>query len=138
MYKTPKSELEVNNLEHQYLELKMQQRPVLGFTTAILLSIVTLALLSLESGRVPGIIFFLPGVAAGLGLKLIGRPISEIHRVIPSIFVGLLVFLYFLGNGLLLTYIMPLLNLGCCYAISRRTLNYEQECILYKKKLNKI
>jgi hypothetical protein len=95
MYETPKSDLDVDGPKQDYIKLKGEQHQVLGFIACQVSAVFVLAVLAFSSGLVPGFVFFIPGLVSGFVLKVAGKPVTALSRIVPSSFVGGLVFLYF-------------------------------------------
>lgn len=139
-YKPPESDLETDNPEIiRYRKLVKEQHPLIGGVAACFTSFLTLLALSFASGVVPGFVFVLPGLVAGLVLKFVGRVFTDLPRVIAALFVAAVVGIeFYLREALWLSIFLSFLNFVICFAVSRRLLTHEEEKVLYRHKLKRV
>ncbi|QFT55249.1 hypothetical protein [Microbulbifer sp. THAF38] len=132
-YKSPKSDLEVSPSHALISRLLKEQSLLLSLFAVLLGALGTLIALSFARGIIPLYVYVIPGFVAGILVKFMGRPVTVKYRLIPGLFCGLIVSLWVsLGGISIYTFLLPLLNVLCCLAVSRRRLSYDEERALYK------
>ncbi|WHI46723.1 hypothetical protein [Microbulbifer sp. VAAF005] len=133
IYKAPKSELNTSKYHSLIERLLKEQSMPLAIFAVLLGTLGTLVLLSFARGIIPLYVYVIPGFIAGILVKFMGRPVTASYRVIPGLLSGVIVSIWVsLGGISIYTFLLPLLNILCCLAVSRRRLNYEEEKALYK------
>lgn len=135
IYQPPSSELEDSHFS-LLAELKKEQSYVIGIIAGFFSALGTLLLLEVVGGRVIALTFIIPAFVSGFTIKYLARPFTKKLRFTCAVVAAVPVFLvFFLGMNEavnIFSIFIPLLNLLICYAISRRSLSYEQERVLYR------
>ncbi|WNZ54691.1 hypothetical protein QT397_17595 [Microbulbifer sp. MKSA007] len=133
IYKAPKSELNTSKYHSLIERLLKEQSMPLSIFAVLLGTFSTLVLLSFARSIIPLYVYVIPGFIAGILVKFMGRPVTASYRVIPGLLSGVIVSIWVsLGGISIYIFLLPLLNILCCLAVSRRRLNYEEEKALYK------
>ena len=112
-----------------------EQRPVPGFVLGLTLAMLA-AIYLRETGSHSLIAFGLvPGICAGLGLKFLSKLIDLGQRLVPSLMIGMLVYLYIMPLNLHQDYAVPVAVTLISLILSRRPLSLAQERVLAHERL---
>ena len=137
IYNSPESFIDRSKEKPIHQRLLEEQRPFWGMLAALFGFEVGNIILSYgPTELVPTFVFVLPGILAGIALKLVGRPISIKHRLIPSLFFGILFFSTYVYTNTFIAILLSIANAGLCWLISKRLLDYDEEKALFNKKIN--
>lgn len=118
-------------------QLSKQQSVTIGIIISVIATFGILEVLLQSKGQIPMYVFLVPGVVVGALVKVLARPYTLSARLVPSLIVAAIVFLYFSFQTLTLYSIfLPFLNVLVCLGLSRRSMTHGQESALYRKRLN--
>lgn len=125
----------LDDFEIDYDVLINEQRPVPGFVLGTVMAMLSVVYLR-ETGNMNLVTYCLvPGICAGLGLKLVGRMIEIGHRWIPSLMIAMLVYLYISPLKMELDFIVPIAVTVLSLLLSKRPLSLSQERVLAHEKM---
>ena len=143
VYKSPDSILEdekgIAGERKALRELMHEQRFVSGHVTAFSFAFSFMFAILIVDGSAPLFIFLAPAIATGAILKYTANFIVMKHRIISSALVTLVTFSFLSLAGVgFLGAVVSFVGFWVCLALNRRSLNMEQEKLLYKWRLGKL
>lgn len=117
--------------------LYKSQRVIWTPINVLIVSVFLIVVMSFATGRVPVLAFIVPAFICGGMAKFIGKIFAIKHRLISSVVLGVVV-LFAFQDSMLIAILLALFNMLIFLVLSRCTLSFDEEKLLYKESLGKL